>query len=214
MFCCPFENYYREAPVYSYVRLLHTSPKTPPVDVYLDGKKIINNLAYNKFTEYQKLKTGTHNVKLYVRGDTRKPILNKNLNVPSGKILTIAAINTYPNVNLQAINEPVGPIMRNKSLIKLVHLSPNSPSVDLALKNGTSLFKNVSYTQGTDYIPLNPSDYNFEVKASGSNKVVLYVPNIRLIGNRFYSFYVTGLLGERPPLTALIPLDGNSYLKF
>ena len=105
--------------------------------------------------------------------------------------------------------------MRNKSLLRLVHLSPNSPKVNLVVKNtGSKLFQGVSYKEVTDYVPLNPSTYNFEVTSTSTNEAVLYVPNMRLLGDRFYSFYVIGLLGGEPPIMALLPLDGNSYIKF
>ena len=211
---CPFANYNRIDPRPSYIRILHASPRTPSVDVYVNDKKTVSNLSYEKFTEYYKLPAGSYNIKLYTTRTKVNPILNKNLNLPSGKIFTIAAIGTYPNLSLLPINEPIGPIMPNKSLLRFVHLSPNSPKVDLALKDGKVLFKNVAYKEVTDYVPVNPGIYNFEIKPAGTAKAVLYIPNIRLLRDRFYTIYAVGLLGERPPLQVLIPLDGNSYIKF
>ena len=46
------------------VRVMHTSPDTPPVDIFVDGAKAVTGLAFPANTGYVSLPAGTHNVKV------------------------------------------------------------------------------------------------------------------------------------------------------
>lgn len=217
MFYCPKDVYnpyslYRVSPKTSYLRVLHASPKSPAVDVYINDMLKFNNLAYGNFTDYIEVITGNYNVKIYAAGTKTTPVLNKNFFVPPEKIFTIAAIGILPNLELLAVPEPKILEPTDKVYIKFAHLSPNAGPVDIVLPDGTILFKNISYKGLTDYIQVPAGTYILEVRPTGTKTTVLYVPNIKLKSQRFYTVYAIGLLNGTPGLQALIPLDGSSYL--
>lgn len=200
-------------PPISYVRLLHASPNTPAVDVYVNGNVIARNLSYRNFTPYLTLPAGNYTVTLFNAGTTVNPILSTPVTIPPNTILTVAVIGTRSQISLLPVADMGGSLAPGTLGLKFVHLSPNTPNVDLALQGGATLFRNVPYKGITDYAHLRPGQYAFEVRVAGTNNRVLFVPNIRLLPNRYYSFYLIGLVDGRPGLQALIPLDGNSYLK-
>ena len=197
----------------SYVRVLHASPDAPPVDVYANGNIIARNLAYRGFTEYLTVPPGNYNIRVFPAGSTTNPVIDTNVNVPPRSIFTVAAVGRLAEIGLFPVQDPVMPIPPGRVMLRFVHLSPNAPNVDVVLPNGTPLFSNVGYRQITNYIPVNPGTYTIYVRVAGTNQNVLYVPNIRLSSNRFYTVYAVGLAGGNPPLQVLIPLDGNSYIR-
>ncbi len=203
---------YRASPMTSYLRVLHSSPKSPAVDVYINDMLKFRNLTYGAFTDYIKVMTGNYNVKLYAAGTKVSPVLNKNIFVPPEKIYTIAAIGLLPNIDLLPVLEPKINDPSDMVYIKFAHLSPNAGPVDIALPDGKILFKNISYKQLTDYIEIPAGTYTLEVRPTGTKTIALYIPNIRLKPQRFYTVYAIGLAGDKPGLQALIPLDGSSYL--
>jgi len=138
--------------------------------------------------------------------------LIKTFFVPPEKIFTIAAIGILPNLELLAVPETKITQPADKAYIKFAHLSPNAGPVDVVLPDGTILFKNISYKGLTDYIQVPAGTYTLEVRPTGTKTTVLYVPNIRLKSQRFYTVYAVGLLNGKPGIQALIPLDGSSYL--
>lgn len=217
MFYCP-NNYtdpyslYRFNPVNSYFRVLHASPKSPAVDVYINDMLKFKNLTYGAFTDYIEVMTGNYNVKLYATGTKATPVLTKNIFIPPEKIYTVAAIGLLPNIDLLPVSEPKVINPSNNSYIKFAHLSPNVGAVDVALPDGKILFKNIKYKQFTDYIEVPAGTYTLEVRPSGTKTIALYVPNIKLKPQRFYTVYAVGLANDLPGLQALIPLDGSSYL--
>jgi hypothetical protein len=199
---------------YSYVRLLHASPNAPAVDVYADGKLIAGNLVYTQFTPYMKLQKGKYNIKVFAAGTTKNSVIDTVIELPEGKILTVAAIGKLENISLFPIEDPILPVMPGSTQIRFAHLSPNAPNVDITLPDGTVLFGNVGYKEVADYLLVYPGTYILQARLAGTDDIVLYVPNITLLPDRFYTVYAVGLVGETPPLQVLIPLDGNSYIKF
>ena len=217
MFYCPKDVYnpyslYRVNPMTSYLRILHASPKSPNVDVYINDMLKFKNLAYGYFTDYIEVITGNYNVKIYAAGTKTNPVLSKNLFVPPEKIYTIAAIGLLPNIDLLPVPETKIMQPADKAYIKFAHLSPNTGPVDITLPDGKILFKNISYKAFTDYIEVPAGTYTLEARPTGTKTTVLYVPNIKLKSQRFYTVYAIGLLKGKPGLQALIPLDGSSYL--
>ena len=223
MFFCPKNIYnphplyggiptYRVSPMISYIRLLHASPKSPAVDVYINDMLKFRNLNYGAFTDYMEIVTGNYNVKVYAAGTKASPVLTKNIFVPPGRIYTAAAIGLLPNIDILPIPEPKVMEPTNNAYIKFAHLSPNAGAVDIALADGTILFKNISYKGFTNYIQVPAGTYTIEAKPTGTKTTVLYVPNVTLKPQRFYTVYAIGLINDRPGIQALIPLDGSSYL--
>ncbi len=212
MFFDPYSTYSRVAVPISYARIFHAVPKAPAVDVYLNNKIIAKNLRFGDFTEYTSLQPGHYEVQIFKAGSRTDLLLRENLYVNPSSIYTIAAIGYVSSISLLPILEPKGPLIPGKLFIRFGHLSPNSPNVDLTLYDGKKLFTNVPYKKVTGYIPLSPGTYNFKLIASDTGNLVLNIPNINLRDHRFYSIYAIGLLGDKPPLQVVIPLDGNSYI--
>lgn len=214
MFICPFAysaNKLSRTPA-SYIRMLHASPDSPAVDIYINNNPIIKGLAYKGFTDYMPIPSGSHNIKIYPSGNTTRPIVDTNLFIPDGIIYTVAAIGTLPNISLLPIEDTRRPIIQGKTLLRFAHLSPEAPNQDITLTQGTPLFKNIGYKQITKYIPINPGLHRIQALVAGTDKVILDVPNITLHPNKFYTIYEVGLTSKNPTLQVLIPLDGNSYL--
>lgn len=211
-------NFYRESPrpeaLFSYVRLLHAVPDAPAIDAYVNDRLVARNLAYRNFTNYIKLPIGSYDIKIYPTGRKTLPVISTRLEVPRQSIYTAAVIGTLKDISLFPILEPQVTRIPGNAYVRFIHLSPNTPHVDITLPNGQKLFSDIEYKEVTPYIPTRPSTLTLEARLAGTNNVVLIVPNIRLLPNRFYSIYAIGLLNGSPPLQVLIPLDGNSYLKF
>lgn len=218
MFYCPYSSdpleYYRMPSQNAFVRILHASPNAPAVDIYVNDKLFVKGIRYKGFSKYYSVPAGTYSVKAYPAGQRVNPVLSTTVTISTNTIQTIAAIGTLPNISIQSIPEPKQQIIPSKAYVRFVHLSPNAPRVDVGVAGGAALFKNVGYKEVTSYIPVDSGFYTFEVRATGTGERVLHVPNIHLLPNRFYTVYAVGLAGSTPPLQVLVPLDGNTYLKF
>ncbi len=193
----------------SYIRVFHASPDAPPVDIYANGNMIVQNLAYKDLTGYLAVSPGEYSIKVYPAGQKMNPVINTNVTVSPQSSYTLAATGLLTNISLLPILEPyVNMMASGKSYVRFVHLSPNAPPVDITLPNGTVVFNNIGFKDVTNYMTLDPGSYTLQVRPTGSPQVVLAIPDIRLSPNMVYTIFAVGLVGNTPPLEALIASDG------
>lgn len=196
-----------------YVRIIHTVPDAPNVDIYANDQLIVNNLAYGVYTDYLPIPEGTYRISLYVAGTKDSAVISNMLTVNRNAIITVAAVGTLSDIELLAIPDANETRMPGKALIRFLHLSPNAPAVDITLPDGTVIFSNVSFKHITPYMDVTPMSYTLQVRVAGTSNVVLTVPNVNLVANKYYTIYAIGLVGEKPELEALLLLDGDNNMK-
>jgi hypothetical protein len=196
----------------SFVRGLHASPDAPAVDIYVNNIIIARDVTYKEFTKYFPLAGGLYNIKIYQSGKTTNPVINQNVNIPPKSIFTIAATGMLSDIELTLVVEPPISRLPNETFVRVVHLSPNTPNVDITLADGTKLFGDVEYKEITDYIRIRPATYELQARLAGTSNIILDVPNANLRFGNIYTIYVVGLMNGNPTLQMLLPLDGSTYL--
>ena len=192
-----------------YVRVIHTVPDAPSVDVYANDTLLVNNLAYGNYTDYLPVPEGTYEISLYATGTRNTPVISNMLTVNRNAMLTVAAAGLLRNIELLAITDADEAEMPGKAMVRFLHLSPNAPAVDITLPNGTVIFRNVSFRHITHYIDVTPMNYTLQVRVAGTSNVVLTVPNVNLEADKYYTVYAIGLVGQQPELEALLLMDGE-----
>ena len=191
----------------SLVRVFHAAPQAPNVDVYVNDQMVFSNLAFGDFTRYVYLDEGEYNVSVYLAGQKDRPVINQMVDVPSQQIFTIAATGNLDNLGLLVIPHKVSKSpSQNFSSVRVIHLSPNAPGVDI-LVDGDTLFEDISFGEGTDYVDLNPGTYNVNVVLNTDKSVVLPL-KVTLNPDKIYTIYI---IGNPPTLQAVQVVDGNTY---
>lgn len=191
----------------SLVRVFHAAPQAPNIDVYVNDQMVFSNLAFGDFTRYVYLDEGEYNVSVYLAGQKDRPVINQMVDVPSQQIFTIAATGNLDNLGLLVIPDKVSKSpSQNYSSVRVIHLSPNAPGVDI-LVDGDTLFEDISFGEGTDYVDLNPGTYNVNVVLNTDKSVVLPL-KVTLNPDKIYTIYI---IGNPPTLQAVQVVDGNTY---
>lgn len=195
---------YRVPQANSFIRLFHASPGAPPVDVFINETQVAKNLPYKSMTQYLPLAQGNYSIKVYKTGETTNPIIDTTLYIPENNIFNVSIIGTPPAISIYPIPEPITAQNFGRSCIRFIHLSPNTPAVDIYMSDGTKVFNNVAYTFITNYACIEPGTYSFQVVPTGTSNVALTLPNIPLQANTYYTIYALGLNGGNPPLGAIV----------
>ena len=192
----------------SLLRVFHAAPQAPAVDVYINEKLVFSNLQFTQFSSYVKLKEGEYRIDIFQTGTMVQPIISGSLDLDEGQMLTIAAIGNLDDLSLLVINDNADKKASSKvSSFRVVHLSPNTPAVDI-LVNNKILVENLAFKQNTSYVDIAPGSYNIEAVLN-SNKELVLVFGAMLKANRIYTIYI---VGESPNLRAIQSVDGNTYL--
>nr|WP_269448526.1 DUF4397 domain-containing protein [Metabacillus kandeliae] len=184
-------------------RFFHASPDAPAVDVYLNGKLVLRGLKYKEISEYMHLPAGQYRVDIYPTGSTSSPVIAENLLFVPGVAYTFTAAGPVSRIKLfPIVDKPF--VAAGETKVKFVHLSPDAPSVDVAVKNGDVLFENISFMTSTKYITVPAGKYDLEVRLAGKDTVVLSVPRLQLRSDNAYTIFAVGLANGNPPLDAVV----------
>jgi hypothetical protein len=215
----PFDIYRRDNLIDSednmaaYVRVVHIAARAPYLDIYVNDKLAIQSLAYREFTNYIKLPSGTYNIKVYRANNTDFPLADVDIFLAPKSVTTIAAYVQRRRLSLYPVEEiPLISPTEGKSKIRIAQFIENIPPVDVVLSNGTVLYRNVNFKDIKNYIELPIGRYTIILKLADTDINMLYVPNINLKSDKYYTLYLIGLVTNFPPPQMLIPLDGISYL--
>ena len=175
--------------------------------LHLKHQMLMCMLMIKWFTRYVYLDEGEYNVSVYLAGQKDRPVINQMVDVPSQQIFTIAATGNLDNLGLLVIPDKVSKSpSQNYSSVRVIHLSPNAPGVDI-LVDGDTLFEDISFGEGTDYVDLNPGTYNVNVVLNTDKSVVLPL-KVTLNPDKIYTIYI---IGNPPTLQAVQVVDGNTY---
>lgn len=154
---------------WSYVRVFHASPDAGIVDVFMDGKQILNNFQYGTLTGYTPVSTGSHKLQIGVIGSgTNAPILSQTLSLRANTAYTAVALGTKSaGYTLQVFTDN-NVISGNLAKVRVYHLSPGTGVVNVN-EGGNTFVHNLPYAQASSYASFSPGSYTFQLVASQDN---------------------------------------------
>lgn len=194
----------------SFVRILHASPDAPPVDIYANGNLIASGLEFKQLTNYVPVKPGEYDIAVFPAGEEENPVIETTLEVPEQASFTAAVIGILPDISILPIMEVYKPMVDSQSsYIRIAHLSPDTPALDITLPNGDKLFSSIEYGEYSEYIAVEPGIYTLQLNPAGESRSILTVPGVRLSPGIIYTIYAVGLFDGTPPPDVLLATDGS-----
>lgn len=197
------------------IRVLHASPDAPAVDVWVDGSKALTNVAFKGLSSYLTVPSGAHHIQVVATGTTSPAVIDATPTFDAGKSYTVAASGKLASI-APAVFVDDSSAIAGKSKLRVVHLSPDAPAVDVAVTGQTPAeapVKNLAFPNATGYLTLAPDTYDFEVRLTGTTNVALPLDNVTLAGDTNYSVFAVGLVTDPPAgqaLTAVVGVDGTA----
>ncbi|WP_254768387.1 DUF4397 domain-containing protein [Salinilacihabitans rarus] len=170
------------------VRVAHFSPDAPNVDVYVEGERVISDLAYGDVTPYLEAEPGTYTVTITAAGDPETVAFEGDVWLGRA-FYTIAAIGELGAGTFRP------KVLRDagSALVRVVHASPDAPAVDVAA-NGALVAENLSFGESTNYVAVPAATYDVEVRPAGSTDAVATF-ELTLEQGVAYTAWAIGYLG-------------------
>lgn len=193
------------------VRVAHLSPDAPPVDVWVEGSRVLEGVSFPAVSDYLPIEPGTYNVQVTPAGETEPVVIDENLTLERNTDYTIAATGLLGQDDLA----PVVLVDSHKSApgearVRFSHTSPDAPPVDVALAGGAVLFPDVAFRGSSEYLTVAGGTYDLEVRLAGTDTVVLPLPGVTFEGGVNYEVFAIGLVGDEtlgalPTVTSQLP---------
>jgi Domain of unknown function (DUF4397) len=179
----------------SNVLVTHASPDAPGVDLLVDNVKVNSAaLEFPDNTGYLEVNSGTRNIKVNVAG-TSTSVINADLTFENTKSYSIFAVDSVASISALVITDDLSAPASGKAHIRFIHLSPNAPSVDVALDGGAVVFGDYEFKEYSAFTPLDAGSYDLEVRVAGTSTVALDLPAITLQSGKIYTVFAKGFLG-------------------
>lgn len=189
------------------VRVIHASPDAPAVDVYVDDKRTLSSIAFRRVTGYLRLPAGRHNVKVYpttARGQGT-PITQQDLDLNNGWDYSVAVTGAATAPQLRVFSDNLNLPGAGKTNVRVYHLASAAPAVNLAVRGGDVLARNLSAGNATDYLQVDSKSYTVEVQ-SATNSSVLATTTANLSANSVQSIFAFGTANGQS-ITTLATVD-------
>lgn len=177
----------------SRVRVIHAIPDAPEVDVYVDGNRVLENVAFKDVSDYLELDAGKHTVQVAPAGQGRgSAVIDEQVALDANTDYTIAAGGTLDSPQAFVFVDENQVPSGDQTRLRAVHLSPDAPAVDIAA-DGDVLVKGLEFGNASDYVEVPAGSYTIEIRPAGTNEAAATF-DVTLESGTVVSAFAVGLL--------------------
>jgi hypothetical protein len=187
------------------LRFVHLSPDAPAVDITLtDASILFGNVAFTEFASIAPA-AGTYDLQVRTAGSSSVVLSFDDVALAAGTNYTVYAIGLLGDGSLDAIVSVDAPgdgsattdLMAATAELRVGHLSPDAPNVDVYLDNAiVSALTNVPFQTISGYLNVEARTYNVKVYATGTSMNAVIDADVTFLPGEAYTVAATGLLGS------------------
>lgn len=188
------------------IRIAHLSPDAPAIDLYVNGIRVAEALAFRNATSWVMVPGGGVDIAITAPGEPIENALVSSLNTPipvteETQRFTIAAIGSFEDETfvLQGFVEDYTPV-EGEARVEIFHALEGGSAVNVLLNNST-VVSNLAYpgAQGDNdgqfgaNVPAASADIN--IVSSDTGEVIAFVEGVIFAENTSYLLVVTATQG-------------------
>ena len=208
------------------IRVVHSSPSAPAVDVYVTapGADInatpptLTNVVFKDVSDFLEITEGNYQIRITATGSITPVFDSGSVALDAGSVLTAVALDATggasPVTLIVLTNDPTTPSLEipdNRSRLRAVHASPDAPNVDISVDNSVAL-ADVAFKEFLDYTAVQAGDRNIKVNVTGTATSVIDVTPT-LVGGTDYTVLAINFVAAIEPLLLTddnrLPTPGN-----
>jgi len=176
------------------VRIIHASPDMPPMDLFVDNQRALNNVAFGSVSDYQTLPAGSHTIAVAPADQgIDAAAATQKLDLQAGTAYSVAVV-MLNNLDFVQFTDNLAAPPAGKARVRVMHFSPDAPGADVEVVNGPKLVQNLQFGKASDYLTVDAAAYNLRLVTSGNNTVIVQLPNTTLQAGTIYDVFAIGRL--------------------
>lgn len=185
------------------IRFLQAVSDTQYVDVFINKELVVDWLPFRRVSNYFSLLPGTYTIDILSSTNRKNKLLSTNIIIKNDQLYTLALVRKAEETELYIVqNFPNVPFGEAK--MRFLHLAPELPALDFAVKDRDVVFENVDFQQVTDYLGLTPMTVDLELRTAGSKQVILPMPKLKFKPNEACTIV---LVGSKKEFSIIIIID-------
>lgn len=197
----------------SLLRLVYAAPNGPAVDIYVDGQRKTTASQFGEITPYITIAPGAHRIQVFAAsaGPAAAALLDTQATFQSGQAYSVLATDRVERMSAVVLNDALTVEPGGSAYVRLVHLSPDAPPVaDVAVSGGATIARNLPFKGATEYLPIKPGTYRFDVRPAGAAVTLATTTPLTLAPGQIYSIFVMGQLVDNTFQAVITPDNARS----
>jgi len=176
----------------SRVRGIYAIPGGPPVDVLVDGTRIVENLTYKEVSQYYNFPAGQHIVRVEPVGQPQVSSVQRQVALQSKTDHTVAATGRLQSPKSEVYTDDNAVPASDEVRLRVIHLSPDAPAVDVSA-GGKLLVTDLRFGEASEYLTVPSGPYVLEVTPTGKTNPIETFP-VSLNGGTAVTAFAVGLV--------------------
>lgn len=186
----------------SYLTVTHSSPNAPNVDIYFGSTVVASNVPYLGTLQYKSV-TGNSVVNLKINAaGTTTTVIDTAIYCQEGKSYSVFAYDSVSKIKPLVLTDDLTSPGSTNAKVRLIHLSPNGPTVDVGVTGKAIWFPFYSFGQYSNFRAVTGGTYtDLNVFLAGTPTVVYSKPNVTFTAGKIYTIVADGFVGSSFGLT-------------
>jgi Domain of unknown function (DUF4397) len=196
------------------LRVVHASPDAPNVDVLVDGKTVLTNVAYETASNYLTVGAGSRKIEVRATG-TSQDVISATVSLSRNNHYTVLAVDKLANITPLVLTDDNTPPASGQIKLRLVHASPTAGPVDIYVEapgagvTGSPTLTNVAFKTASSYLAVPAGSYEVYITPTGTKTVALDSGSLSLSAGQIRTAVALDAPGGGTPLTAIVLKDLN-----
>jgi hypothetical protein len=161
------------------LRLVHLSPDTPAVDVYVDsvsdpaaGAALLTlpGVGYGTISDYQDVPPGVYAVSMRTAGadPASPPVLSTTVEVAAGSARTVAGVGRMANLGLAVLDDDLTPPPPGSARVRVIAAAAGAPTLDASVAGGGELARGLQFASTGEYVAVPAGATTLQLTAAGT----------------------------------------------
>ena len=194
--CLKEEDVPEPVPV-AYVSFFHGSPDGSELDIMVESNRITSQpFKYTNYSGFLNFYTGNRQLR-FTSYNATNSLLDTTLNFQTSKAYSLFLINEASKLKTLVVQDNAEAPPTGKAFVRLIHLSPDAPEVNLSLGNTTNVFSQITFKEASAFVELNPGTWSFQLKSADGNDELINLPDINVQADKRYTVVIRGFVS--PP---------------
>lgn len=177
----------------AYVSFYHGSPSTSAISIEVDNRLYnTNSFDYSTYFDYGRFYTGKRTFS-FKSVNAANSLLDTLVTFEADKAYSFFISEEEENFTPVITEDELKTPASGKAMIRLVHLSPDAPAVNLQIgEGGSDLFEDQGYKESSDYEEVAAGRLDLNLKSSTDTEVLVTAEDINIREGRIYTVVVRG----------------------
>jgi hypothetical protein len=195
------------------IRVVHSAPSAPPVDVYVTAPgadlnaavPTLSDVAFLEFSDFLEVPEGDYQIRVTSFGSKDSVFDSGTVTLDAGSIFSAVAVDATSGespISLVVLtNDPTTPFFEiddKSASLRVLHGSPNAPNVDVLIDDEVVL-EDVPYKTASKFLSVASGSRNIKVNASGTSTTVINADLFAAL-NSFTTIIAADFLEQIVPL--------------